>query len=81
MNQYVIYPKDEGGIAVIVASPEVTSIDQLIAAVPAGKKYKVVTDEDFPADRSDRSAWTADFEDPVVATDTTVTTTTEGGTV
>lgn len=61
INQYVIYPKD-GGIAIIVPSPKITSVDQLIAAVPAGKKYKIVADdEDFPADRSDRDAWSADF--------------------
>jgi hypothetical protein len=63
MNQRIIYPTDNGGVAVIVPAPECGLSLQEIAAkdVPAGKPWKIVDAADIPADRTFRDAWTADF--------------------
>jgi len=56
-NQRIIYPNDEGGVAVIVPAPGVT-LEDVLKAVPAGKPYQVVAVEDIPSDRTFRDAWT-----------------------
>jgi len=63
MNQRIIYPTDNGGVAIIIPAPECGLSLQEIAAkdVPAGKPYLIVTEADIPADRTFRDAWTADF--------------------
>lgn len=55
-NQRIIYPNDEGGVAVIVPAPGVT-LEDVLKAVPAGKPYQVVAVEDIPSDRTFRDAW------------------------
>lgn len=59
MNQRIIYPTDEGGVAVIVPAPECGLTIQEIAVkdVPAGKPYKIVDVVDIPSDRTFREAW------------------------
>jgi len=59
MNQRIIYPTDDGGVAVIIPAPECGLTIEEIAAkdVPAGKSYKIVDVEDIPTDRTFRSAW------------------------
>jgi hypothetical protein len=59
MNQRIIYPTDDGGVAVIVPAPECGLSIQAIAAkdVPAGKPYKIVSVNDIPSDRLFRAAW------------------------
>ena len=61
MNQRIIYPTDEGGVAIVIPSPEAleTMTIQEIAAkdVPAGKPFKIVNTEDVPSDRTFRNAW------------------------
>ncbi len=61
MNQRIIYPTDDGGVAVIIPAPEYLethTIDELIAKdVPAGKPYKIVDVADIPTDRTFRNAW------------------------
>lgn len=63
MNQRIIYPSDDGGVAVVIPAPECGLSLQEIAAkdVPAGKPWKIVDAADIPADRTFRNAWTADF--------------------
>ena len=58
-NQRIIYPNDEGGVAVIVPAPECRLTIEGIAAkdVPAGKPYKIVDVADIPSDRTFRNAW------------------------
>jgi len=57
MNKRIIYPIDEGGVAVVIPTGEV-SIEEVIASVvPAGKPYKVVDVADIPSDRTFRNAW------------------------
>ena len=59
MNQRIIYPTDEGGVAIIVPAPEWgLTIEQIAAKdVPAGKPYKIVDVTDIPSDRTFRNAW------------------------
>lgn len=59
MTQRIIYQTDEGGVAVIIPSPECGLTIEEIAAkdVPAGKPYKIVDVADIPTDRTFRNAW------------------------
>jgi hypothetical protein len=59
MNQRIIYPTDDGGVAVIIPAPECGLTIQQIAAkdVPAGKPYKIVDVSSIPSDRTFRNAW------------------------
>jgi hypothetical protein len=59
MNQRIIYPTDEGGVAVVIPAPECgLTIEQIAAQdVPAGKPYKIVDVADIPTDRTFRNAW------------------------
>jgi hypothetical protein len=60
MNQRIIFPTDEGGVAVIIPAPECGLTIEEIAAkdVPEGKPYKIVDVTDIPSDRTFRNAWT-----------------------
>jgi hypothetical protein len=73
MNR-IIYNNDDGGVAVIVPSPNCLqehTIEEIAAKdVPAGKPYKIVDVADIPSDRTFRNAWTvneADLTDGVGA--------------
>ena len=61
MNQRIIYPNDDGGVAVIVPSRNCLkehTIEEIAAKdVPAGKPYKIVDVSDIPTDRTFRNAW------------------------
>lgn len=59
MNQRIIYPTDEGGVAVIIPAPECGLTIEEIAAkdVPVGKPFKIVDVADIPTDRTFRAAW------------------------
>ena len=58
MNQRVIYPTDDGGVAVIVPANCGLSIEEIAAKdVPAGKPFQIVDVADIPSDRTFRGAW------------------------
>jgi hypothetical protein len=59
MNSRIIYPTDDGGVAIIVPAAECgLTIEQIAAKdVPAGKEYKIVDVADIPTDRTFRNAW------------------------
>lgn len=59
MNQRIVYPTDDGGVAVIIPAAECGLTIEEIAAkdVPEGKPYKIVDVSDIPADRTFRNAW------------------------
>jgi hypothetical protein len=58
MNQRIIYPTDDGGVAIIVPADCGLSIEQIAAKdAPAGKPYKIVDVADIPTDRTFRDAW------------------------
>ncbi len=61
MNQRIIFPNDEGGVSILIPTPEYLTehtIEELAAKdVPAGKPYKIVDVSDIPSDRTFRNAW------------------------
>ena len=59
MNSRIIYPTDDGGVAIIVPAAECgLTIEQIAAKdVPAGKAYQIVDVADIPTDRTFRGAW------------------------
>ena len=63
MTKRIIYPTDNGGVAVIIPAPEWLSQEgntiELLAAkdVPAGKPFKIIDTADVPSDRTFRDAW------------------------
>jgi hypothetical protein len=68
MNQRIIYEKDDGGVAILIPTPEclLTHTIEEIAAkdVPAGKPYKIISTSDIPSDRTFRDAWEAVIDEP-----------------
>ncbi len=60
MNSRIIYPTDDGGVAVIIPAAECGLTIEEIAAkdVPAGKPYQIVDVADISTDRTFRGAWT-----------------------
>ena len=56
----IIFPTDDGGVAVIIPAPDTgLTIEQLAAKdVPAGKPYQIVNVDEVPSDRTFRGAWT-----------------------
>ena len=59
MDKRIIYPTDDGGVAVIVPAPNCGLTIEEIAAkdVPTGKDYQIVDVADVPSDRTFRDAW------------------------
>ena len=58
MNSRIIYPTDDGGVAVIIPADCGLTIEQIAAKdVPAGKEYKIIDVADIPTDRTFRNAW------------------------
>ena len=57
----IIYPTDDGGVAIIIPTPEALetmTIEEIAAKdVPAGKPFKIVDVADIPTDRTFRNAW------------------------
>lgn len=57
MNQRIIYPTPEGGVAVIIPSGELPIEDVAAKDVPEGVPYQIVDASDIPSDRTFRNAW------------------------
>ena len=59
MTQRIIYPTNEGGVAVIIPASECgLTIEQIAAKdVPQGTPYQIVDVTDIPKDRTFRNAW------------------------
>jgi hypothetical protein len=59
VDKRIIYPTDEGGVAIIIPAPECGLTIGEIAAkdVPAGKPYKIIDVSEVPSDRTFRNAW------------------------
>ena len=58
----IIYKRPDGGVSVIVSSPEWSGTMEELAQkdVPTGLKYKIVEDDVIPTDRTFRNAWEVD---------------------
>jgi hypothetical protein len=61
MNQRIIYPNLEGGVSVIIPTPEALetmTIEEIaIKDVPQGLSYKIIDVSELPSDRTFRNAW------------------------
>jgi len=55
----IICPNNEGGVSVIVPSPNWNgTIEELaLKDVPAGKPFKIIDASEIPSDRTFRNAW------------------------
>lgn len=64
MTQRIIYQNNEGGVAVLIPTPEALEqygIEAIaLKDVPAGKPFKIVDTADVPSDRTFRAAWEVD---------------------
>lgn len=62
-DKRIIYPTDDGGVAILIPAPEWlaqegNTLEALAAKdVPAGKPWKIVDVADVPSDRTFRAAW------------------------
>lgn len=57
----IIYPTDDGGVAVIIPADCGLTVEQVAAKdVPTGKPYKIVDASEVPSDRTYRNAWAID---------------------
>jgi hypothetical protein len=61
MTKRIIYKNDEGGVSIIIPTPEVlqdyTVEEVALKDVPAGKPFKIVDVNTIPTDRTFRNAW------------------------
>ena len=61
MTKRIIYPTDNGGVAIVIPAPEALetmTIEEIAAKdVPEGKPYKIIDTADVPTDRTFRNAW------------------------
>ncbi len=68
MNQRIIYPTEDGGVAVLFPAPNCLAertIEEIAAKdVPAGVPYKIINAIDFPTDPTFRNAWEAKIDTP-----------------
>jgi hypothetical protein len=64
--QAIIYPNNQGGIAVIIPAPScgIPLMEIGRKDVPAGVAFRVIPASLIPQDRTYRDAWTADFSAP-----------------
>jgi hypothetical protein len=66
-DKRIIYPNDDGGVAVVIPAPDSgLTIDEVAnKSVPKGRPYKIVDKGFVPHDRTFRSAWVLDMNDPI----------------
>lgn len=58
MDKRIIYPTDDGGVAVIVPADCGLTIEEIAQKdVPPGTSYKIVDVSEVPSDRTFRDAW------------------------
>jgi hypothetical protein len=50
----IIYPTDDGGVAIIIPAE---SVEAAMKDIPEGKPFKIVDVADIPEDRTFRAAW------------------------
>ena len=67
MNQRIIYLNDDGGVSILIPTPECLekhTIEEIaLKDVPHNKPFKIVDVSDIPSDRTFRGAWTVDEAD------------------
>ena len=67
MTKRIIYQNDDGGVSIIIPTPEVlqdyTIEEVALKDVPAGKPFKIIDAGTLPTDRTFRNAWEVDEAD------------------
>ena len=63
MNERILYKTNEGGVAVIVPTGELSLEETAAKDVPAGRPYKIVDVSEIPESREFRDAWEVDEAD------------------
>lgn len=64
MANKIIYPLQDGGIAIIHPTGELPFDEVCRKDVPANTPYKIVDESIIPTDRTFRNAWEMDFSNP-----------------
>ena len=67
MTNAIIYPQDNGSIALVMPTGEIPIEEVAQKDVPAGKPYLIVPYSDIPEDHTFFGAWEADFTNAEVA--------------
>lgn len=62
-EKVIIYPRDEGGIAIMWPAAQYPIEEVAKKDVPIGKPYLIINSSDLPPNPGFREAWTADFTD------------------
>jgi len=57
MNQRIIYPTLNNGVAIVIPSGELSIEETIAKDVPEGVPYQIVDESDIPLDRTFRNAW------------------------
>jgi len=60
----ILYPQENGRVAVVHPTANISIEDACKRLVPAGTPYLIVEDDVIPPDRTFRNAWEADFSNP-----------------
>lgn len=65
MSKRILYKNEEGGVSIVVPSPNtVISIEQIaLKDVPTGVPFKIVDTTEVSSDRTFRNAWEVDEAD------------------
>lgn len=63
-EKVIIYPRGDGGIAIMWPAPQYPIDEVAKKDVPVGVPYLIINVGDLPANPGFREAWTADFSDP-----------------
>ena len=64
MTQAIIYPNEQGGVALVIPTGGLPIEEVARKDVPAGLPYHIVNHSDIPEDHTFFNAWEADFSDP-----------------
>ena len=64
MTQPLIYPQDDGTLALVISTGELPIEDVAQKDVPTGVPYLIVDSADVPEDHTFFGAWEADFSNP-----------------
>jgi hypothetical protein len=57
MNQRILYPTPDGGVAIVIPTGELSIQEVAAKDVPEGVAYTIVDASEIPEDRTFRAAW------------------------
>lgn len=64
MTKRIIYPTQDGGVAIVIPSDNLPIEEVARKDVPAGVPFKIIDTVDVPSDRTFRAAWEAEMSSP-----------------